>query len=335
MSRWGYYVTFWQKLLNIMRIVTIGGGGGHAQVLKGLKHLGGIEITAICPSTDSGGSTGILSRDYGSLGYIGDLTKCVAALCPNRDLAKALLHRFEGGCFDNHSVKNILLLGLEQANGLSRALDLMYEVCQIKPNRVIPVATEPTKLIARLRFGGDLESETQIDSIAQNPLWDPRYHAIKEVRINPNVAASLKTLDAVRGADWLVICPGDLYSSILPVLLPRGIKETLRYMKTKVVIVLNIMTKQGETDKYKLRHFVAQIERYMGISAKAILCNNAKVNGELLTNYALEHKIWLIVPETNDPRIRLAPLATVTDEKQIYHDPQKVAEELEKIFRAN
>ena len=38
-------------------IVTIGGGGGHAQVLKGLKLLPGITITGICPSTDSGGST--------------------------------------------------------------------------------------------------------------------------------------------------------------------------------------------------------------------------------------------------------------------------------------
>lgn len=63
-----------------MDIVTIGGGTGHSQVLKGLRTLRNIRITAVCPTTDSGGSTGQLIREYGGLGYLGDLTKCIAAL---------------------------------------------------------------------------------------------------------------------------------------------------------------------------------------------------------------------------------------------------------------
>ncbi len=36
-------------------VVTIGGGKGHAQVLKALKLLPEVTITAVCPSTDTGG----------------------------------------------------------------------------------------------------------------------------------------------------------------------------------------------------------------------------------------------------------------------------------------
>ncbi|OGM96799.1 MAG: hypothetical protein A2816_00255 [Candidatus Yanofskybacteria bacterium RIFCSPHIGHO2_01_FULL_39_44] len=317
-----------------MNIVTIGGGGGHAQVLKGLKHISGLKITAICPSTDSGGSTGLLSQDYGNLGYLGDLTKCVAALCPNESLAKSLLYRFEGGCLNGHSVKNILLLGLEKINGLKGGLEMMYDLCNISPHQVIPVTTEPTKLCALLRLGNNIEGEAQIDNIAQNPLWHPDYHAIKNIRLDPDVPASPQALDAINVADWCVICPGDLYSSILPILIPKGIAEALSDQELEVVIVLNIMTKQGETDKYKIMDFVTKIEEYLRFPASVILCNNIGLDDKFILKYALERKVQLIESElNNDPRIRFAPLATVTEEGFVYHDPQRISIELEAIFK--
>ncbi len=317
-----------------MKIVTVGGGGGHAQVLKGLKNLKGLEITAICPSTDSGGSTGILSRDYGSLGYLGDLTKCIAALCPDDLVAKALLYRFEGGCLNGHSVKNILLLGLEKANSIGTGLEIMYEICGITPHRVIPVTNQSTKLRARLRIGNDIQGETQIDNIAQNPLWHPDYHAIQNIRLDPDASASPEALEAINGSDWCVICPGDLYSSVLPVLIPKGVKEALSGSRIRVIIVLNIMTKKGETDKYGMMDFVIRIEEHLGIPASIILCNNAGLNEKFLLNYALEQKIQLIAPEaTKDPRIRFAPMATITDDGKVYHDPKRIFQELGMIFK--
>lgn len=316
-----------------MNIVTIGGGGGHAQVLKGLKYLPGLNITAICPSTDSGGSTGYLRRDYGISGYLGDLTKCIAALCPNEELARTLLYRFDSGCLNGHSVKNVLFLGLEKVVGLERALEMMYQVCDLGSHRVMPVSKEQTELRAILRLGNEIRGETQIDNIAQNPLWHPDYHAIEDIYLMPKISASSKSLEAVRKADWLVVCPGDLYSSILPVVLPRGMKEALVKGRARVVIIVNIMTKKGETDKYGVMDFVARIEQYLGSSASKILCNNYKLGGNLLLKYALEQKIQLVVSEdTSDPRMCLASLSTITEEGAVYHDPAKVAIELAKIF---
>ena len=80
---------------SMKKVVTIGGGGGHSQVLEALKGISGIKITGICPSTDSGGSTGVLQKEYQGSGYTGDLTKCIVSLCDDEILSKALTFRYE------------------------------------------------------------------------------------------------------------------------------------------------------------------------------------------------------------------------------------------------
>jgi uncharacterized cofD-like protein len=318
-----------------MNIVTIGGGGGHAQVLKGLKTLPDVKITGICPSTDSGGSTGILAHDYGCLGYLGDLTKCIAALCPDEKLASALTQRFQGGCLHGHSPKNLLLLGLTQTKGvtLDEALKLMERMCGIAPHRVIPVSTEQTELCAKLKFGGKINGETQIDHLARNPLWCADLHAIKNVYLHPVVRASAQALSAVKNADCCVICPGDLYSSVIPVLLPQGIKRALQRTSARIVLILNLMTKRGETDGYLAEDLVLKIETQIGRLCDVILYNDAPIPKASLLRYGMERKIQLSSRKLKrDTRLVRMPLVKVMPEGYLYHDPNAIAKAFEKIF---
>jgi uncharacterized cofD-like protein len=309
-------------------IVTVGGGGGHAQVLKGLKLLPNITIIGICPSTDSGGSTGILSRDYGCPGYLGDLTKCIAALCRNEKLAQVLLHRFESGCLHGHSLKNILLLGLTQANGMSfdESLEFMYRMCETLPHRVIPVSHEHADLCATLSFGGEIRGETNIDNLARNPLWSAETHAIEDVHLCPKIRASKQVTAAISTADYCIICPGDLYSSIVPTLLPVGIQKAFRRSRAKIIVVLNIMTKQGETDGYRAEDFVREIEVRIGKPCDVILYNTAPIPRESLLRYRMERKIKLSSRELKrDSRVLKIPLIGITGEGYLYHDPLALA----------
>jgi len=319
-------------------IVTIGGGGGHAQVLKGLKELPTVAITAICPSTDSGGSTGTLIRDYGCLGYLGDLTKCITALCPDEKLSAALLRRFQGGFLHGHSLKNLLLLGLSQTPGISHdeALVLMYRICDISPHRVIPVSTERAELCATLTFGGNVTGETHIDNLANNPLWSADIHAIRSIYLKPAINASAHAIDAILHANHCVICPGDLYSSITPVLLPRGIKRSLQRTKARIIVVLNIMTKRGETDGYCAEDFIREIESKMGKPCDAILYNDAPIPKRSLALYRLERKIRLSSKKLKaDPRLVRISGVTVDANGRVYHDPRALRAALEKMFWPN
>lgn len=323
---------------NILNVVTIGGGGGHAQVLKGLKTLPGIAITGICPSTDSGGSTGMLARDYEMpLGYLGDLTRCIAALCPDEALAAALMRRFEGGCLHGHSLKNLLMLGLAQADHmpLDGALRLMERMCGIAPHRVIPVSTDASELCATLVSGGEIAGETNIDNLARNPLWSPDIHGIKKIFLRPNVRVWSKVAEAIREADRIVICPGDLYSSILPVLLPKDMKGALRGAKARIIVILNIVTKRGETDGYHAEDIVREIENMMGRPCDAILYNEAPIPKAVLARYRAERKVRLMTQELkNDPRLVRFPLLGIAPEGYAYHDPRLLARAFKKILAA-
>jgi uncharacterized cofD-like protein len=320
--------------MDMIDVVTIGGGGGHAQVLKGLRTLSDVRITAIVPGTDSGGSTGTLARDYRSRGYLGDLTKCVAALTPDRALARALAHRFEHGALAGHSVKNVLLLGLEQACGRAGALEQLYRIAGITPHRVVPATLRPAELRARLRLGMQVLGETNIDRIAQNPLWHPDAHAIERVFLKPSVRASASSLAAVRHAQWLVVCPGDLYSSILPVLLPTGMQTAVRHSTARIAVVLNIVTKQGETDGYRAEDFLARIEEYLGRPCDVVLCNTRPIPKRFRLAYALERKVQLTSGRLRrDRRVIARPLMKATLRGELYHDPGEIAHVLARLFR--
>ncbi len=315
------------------KIVTIGGGTGHSQVLLALKSIPDIAITAICPSTDSGGSTGTLQREYDGSGYTGDLTKCIIALCDDEIMSKTLSFRYQNGSLDGHPVKNLLFHALEKVSTPEHALETMWKICSLGDHRVLPITHEKTELCARLSMGNTISGETNIDTIARNPLWNPDVHSISEIYLKPAVAASRMATDAVAQADCIVVCPGDLYSSIIPVLLPIGMKESVKNSNAKVVLILNIMTKKGETDNYTAEDFIERIEERLGKRVDHVVYNDAFIPPHVLLKYSLEKKVELSLCGVEDDRIISAPLAAISDEDQIFTNPAIVREVLTKIIQ--
>ena len=315
------------------RIVTIGGGSGHAQVLKALKRIKGIQITGICPSTDSGGSTGTLQREYNGGGYVGDLTKCMVALCDDDVLARALAFRHQDGSLRGHSVKNLLFHALEETGGFETALREMEKICGLGVHKILPVTNEKTELCARLTIGNTVLGETNIDTIAKNPLWNPSVHAIADIYLKPEVRASRAAVRAIEESEYVIVCPGDLYSSIVPTLLPRGIKTAIQKSKSRIILIINIMTKRGETDNYTAVDFIESIEKRLGRKADYVMCNNASIPNETLVKYSLESKAVLPpLRRADDPRAIPVPLALVTDEGQVYSDPDVMRKAIRNIF---
>ncbi len=87
-----------------------------------------------------------------------------------------------------------------------------------------------------MSIGNTILGETNIDTIAKNPLWNPDFHSIKDIYLKPEVNATPEAKNALKESDYIIICPGDLYSSIIPVLLPKGIKKEIQKSKAKIQI---------------------------------------------------------------------------------------------------
>jgi len=313
------------------KIVTLGGGGGQSRVLEAIKSLPNIDITAICPNTDSGGSTGILRRQYGGGGYVGDLTKCITALCNDQRLSSALSFRYQNGALNGHSAKNLLFHALEKTNGAVSAIESMSDICGLDRHRVIPISLEKTELCASLKTGLTVTSETNINELARNPLWTPGHHAIEEIYLQPKVKIWDVTARAIKDADHIIICPGDLYSSILPIFLPTGTREAIKKSRAEISIIVNIVNKRGETDGYKTEDFVSKIEKSLGRKANRIVCNDALVPLRVLAQQSLEKKDVLLTPNIRDKRFTSAPLARTDREGRIWSDPREIREVLKFI----
>ena len=241
------------------KIVVIGGGTGVFTVLTGLKDYP-FHLTAIVTTADDGGSSGVLREEFGILPP-GDIRRVLVALSSDSPvLANLFNYRFENGTgLKGHSFGNLFLTALERITGdFNQAVKEASKILGIK-GKVIPVTLNYTRLFARLENDFIVVGESNIDV----PKHDGSLF-IEEVFLNPEPKANKEAIKAIKDADIIIAGPGDLYTSIIPNFLVKGIKEAIKKSRAKKVYVCNIMTKYGETNKFTAEDFFATLEKYLG-----------------------------------------------------------------------
>jgi uncharacterized cofD-like protein len=303
------------------KIVVIGGGTGSYNVLRGLKTYD-VDLTAVVSMMDSGGSTGRLRDEFGFL-PAGDLRRCLVALASDDGLLRTLFeYRFNKGIgLNGHSFGNLFLTVLRDLTGSDAAA--IREAAKILhvQGTVLPVTITNCQLGAILENGQVVVGETNISS----PKHDPNLR-IKRLFIVPHASLFKEAEKAILEADKIVIGPGDLYSSLLPNIIVRGVKTALRRSKARKIYVCNIMTKKGETPGYGAPDFVRELERYLGRGIiGTVLCNDRKPPAPLLRRYAAEGSDF-VEPDTRDKRVRTADVLGGKDLAR--HDPEKLAKVL-------
>lgn len=266
------------------RVVTIGGGSGSYQILRSLKELD-FDITAVVNMFDSGGSSGVLRDEFGLLPP-GDVRRALLALSDESQseiLREIFNFRFEGGSgLNGHNFGNLFLVALSSIyGGDAEAIEKTSELLHIKGN-VLPVSLDKAHVHAVLENGEVIIGETNIDI----PKHDANLR-IKELYLEPQPEIYEPAARAVRSADVIVICPGDLYSSLIPALLTRGMSAALSATHGTIVWVCNIMTKHGETDNYAVDDFARELLRYADMSAFGVaLVNTCPIAEEIRDEYA-------------------------------------------------
>jgi uncharacterized cofD-like protein len=244
-----------------MKIVGIGGGTGLPVLLAGLRHLqqdgqSSFDITAIVTVSDSGGSTGAL-REAFNMPAVGDIRKCMMALAPETAvLASVCKHRFENPqSFAGHSVGNLILSALYQMSGnFGAAVRLASELLELE-GRVLPATDWPVTLCALYEDDRIIRGESNI----------PRPGCrIRRVWFDvQNPPASSGVLEALKGADAIVLGPGSLYTSIVPNLLIEGVVDAIQNSAAIKIYVSNLMTQPGETDGYTSADHLRALLEYL------------------------------------------------------------------------
>jgi len=282
-------------------IVAIGGGTGLSTLLRGLKkYVGSVgtwsinRLSAIVTVTDEGGSSGVLRREFGILPP-GDIRNCITALAEEEDLlSKVFNYRFEDdSAFKGHSLGNLLLKALSDITGsFEDAVLAASEVLNIR-GEIFPSTLQDVRLRATLADGTELVGEVAISGshLGEKVIAEPRHDRIVNLAIDPPDAAPLEAaLEAVRGADLILIGPGSLYTSVLPNLVLKPLAETLRHARALRVYVCNVMTQPGETDGYSAEDHLSAIVEHAGLVVDVMVINGRRPSEAILQAYAKQHQ---------------------------------------------
>ncbi len=243
---------------NDIKITVIGGGTGSFAILSALKkHTK--QLAAIVNMVDDGGSTGVLRDELGALPP-GDIRQCLVALSDSPKVRDLFDYRFEEGTFGGHPFGNILLTALEKVSGsFSEAVETASEILRIN-GVVIPATLDNVRL--RMEWPKDsiiLHGERVIDSHYFKQ--DPRRATLSLV---PAATANPTAIAAIMQADMVVVAPGDLYTSLGPLLIIDGIAQALIDTRAICVYVSNLVTKKGQTTGFSVSDHAKEIERFVG-----------------------------------------------------------------------
>ncbi len=326
-----------------INIACIGGWAWTFNVLYGLKRNLDYNISAIIAMADNGGTTGAIRDKYGILPP-GDLRRAIAALAKNTEMVRRLFEysfKWEEGVIGSNKIGNILLTALVDIceGDYEKALKAMSDMFDVRWD-IIPVTLEDVHLAVEFEDGTIVVGEKNIDISDKNP--GERSHNIDQNITRAWLEGNPGTLNprarkAILDADYIIIGPGDLYTSIAPNLLSLGMREALDETEAKIIYVCNAMTKRGETTNMEVIDFIDTIEHYIDPGKlDYVIVNNGHISDEIVTKYkAEENKKPLKIKETGLFRgksYKVLERDIVNDEDYVRHHPIKLSHILEEII---
>jgi uncharacterized cofD-like protein len=269
------------------RVVALGGGTGLSTLLRGLKEHTS-NLTAVVTVADDGGSTGVLRTELG-IPAVGDIRNCIVALADAEPLMGRLLqYRFPGSVgaalvgedrlasrdletppsgLGGHAVGNLLLAALVQMQDgdFEEAVREMNRVLAVR-GRVVPATASVLTLHASLDDGTEVTGQSRI----------AKTNRVDRVWVTPTDCRPTEdALRAIAEAEVIVLGPGSLFTSLLPVLLVPGIAEAVDASGALVVFASNVATQPGETGGFDLADHLDVLARHgVGELADVVLGNN-------------------------------------------------------------
>jgi uncharacterized cofD-like protein len=278
---------------NQVRIAVIGGGTGSFTLLSALKNHTN-QLAAIVNMVDDGGSTGVLRDELGALPP-GDVRQCLVALSDSPKVRDLFNYRFDEGTFQGHAFGNLLLTALEKMTGsFSEAVETASEILRVN-GVVIPATLDNVRLKMEWAHASTiLHGERIID--ADFFKFDPRR---ADLSLVPAAHANPTALAAIEHADLIVIAPGDLYTSLGPLLVIDGIGAALQKTDATIVYVSNLVTKAGQTAGFCVSDHASEIERFIGADVLDYVLYNHQVPSDEIARRYKDEEAFLVEIDTD------------------------------------
>ena len=268
--------------MNNKKVIVFGGGTGMSYLLRGLKNYP-LDITAVVSVCDDGGSTGIL-RDEFNMTAVGDIRKVLIAMSKKEgDFENLLNYRFSSdGTLNKHTVGNILLAAATNITGsVNSGIKILSKVLNLN-GKVIPFTEDLVTLIGEMEDGEIIKGEHHITSCPKK---------IKKVYYEKEPTISNELIKEIENSDLILFSMGSLFTSVIPTLLSKKIRDAIDHSKGKIVYSCNLFTQPGETEGFKVSSHVKVLNEYLGHrKVEYVIANKEKISGKLAERYATEEQ---------------------------------------------
>ena len=157
----------------------------------------------------------------------------------------------------DHAVGNIIIAALTDiSGGFCEGVQRASRLLRITGS-VYPAATESLALVVHYADG----TLTRGEGAMREP--GP---AIVKVAVEPEegAAAPAEVIQAIHAANAAILGPGSLFTSTIPALLGKGVREALAAFTGPVIYAANLMTQPGETTGFKVSDHLRAITEHTG-----------------------------------------------------------------------
>ncbi len=257
----------------------------------------------------------------------------------------SVIYKHINSGFDNSELEKEQNLIRE---GIYRGLNSFSKNIGAPEHAVMPCTTTPSQL--RIRYTNGVEATGECKSGRAS-----RGYPVEQVTVDfsDEIFVFDEVLRDIAGADIIVMAPGSLYSSIIPIFQVPGIAKAVRANKgARKILVSNLWVQAGETDiaisdperKFHVSDMIKAYERNIPGGTRElfreVLCLSLMdVPASILQNYALEGKIPIYLDKSIVKGQGYVPLEcgiysknALSERHVIQHDPEMLAQAVKAVY---
>ena len=241
--------------------------------------------------------------------------------------------------------------GVLISNALFKGLSEFASIIGANEHSVLPCCTTPSQLRVSYSNGVEASGEHK-SSVALRGFPVERV----TVDFSNKPVIHKQVYENIESADIIILAPGSLYSSIIPIFQVPGIAEAVRSNKRAFkMLISNLWVQAGETDisisdpdrKFHVSDMLRAYERNIPGGTidlfSDVLCLSLKdVPASILQNYALEGKIPIYLDKNIVRSQGFKPIecgiyskAALAERGVIKHDPELLAQAIKTIYVSN
>jgi len=224
---------------------------------------------------------------------------------------------------------------------LRKGIDRIARAIGAPPGSLHPATAAPGQLVFRYANGVEVHGQSKTSTARRGfPIEKVNIEFYKKPSINADAIRALRT------ADLIILAPGSLYTSSIPVLLVPAIADAIRENPGALkILAANFWVEEGETDithsdkkrGFRVSELLEAYERNItggrhDLFHCVLSANLDHIPGSILRNYALEGKRPLYLDRTQVEDMGIIPVESGISSVEhlqtagvIHHDPQKFA----------